>query len=76
LDYKYPKNFSPKTGNIKKRSGGGFPSFLSPNIERKCNKIEWVRVRFRLDSEGTTSRLGLKENKWKKLGNLCGKEAN
>jgi hypothetical protein len=40
LDYKYPKNFSPKTGNIKKRSGGGFPSFLSPNIKRKCNKIE------------------------------------
>jgi hypothetical protein len=57
LDYKYPNNFSPKRGNIKKKRGGGFPSFLSPNIERKCNKIEWVWVRFRLDSEGTTSRL-------------------
>jgi hypothetical protein len=57
LDYKYPNNFSPKRGNIKKKRGGGFPSFLSPNIERKCNKIKWVWVRFRLDSEGTTSRL-------------------
>ena len=63
-------------GSVKKKRGGGFPSFLSPNIERKCNKIKGVWVRFRLDSEGTTSRLGLKENKWKKLKNLCGKGPN